>query len=89
MKRAAALALGLLLVAPLLASAQAEEKDANVPLSSLVLFTSGVGYFQHDGTVDGNARMELTFSTSQINDILKSLVLRDLDGGTISSVTYS
>ena len=33
--------------------------------------------------------MELTFSTGQINDLLKSLVLRDLDGGTISSVTYS
>ena len=33
--------------------------------------------------------MELTFSAGQINDLLKSLVLRDLDGGTISSVTYS
>ena len=54
-----------------------------------MLFTSGVGYFQHDGTVDGNAKMELTFSTGQVNDLLKSLVLRDLDGGTISSVTYS
>ncbi len=66
-----------------------EEKDVTVPLSRLVLFTSGVGYFQHDGAVDGNARMELTFSASQINDLLKSLVLRDLDGGSISSVTYS
>ncbi|HET6452165.1 MAG TPA: hypothetical protein VFI08_12685 [Spirochaetia bacterium] len=73
---------------PLVAQS-ATETDADVPLSTLVLFTSGVGYFQHDGTVDGNAKMELTFSTDQINDLLKSLVLRDLDGGTISSVTYS
>ncbi|HYW85885.1 MAG TPA: hypothetical protein VFB30_21725, partial [Spirochaetia bacterium] len=79
----------LLFLAPLCASAQAAEKDVTVPLSSLVLFTSGVGYFQHDGTVEGNARMELTFSSDQINDLLKSLVLRDLDGGSISSVTYS
>ena len=79
----------LLFLAPLGASAQAEEKDVTVPISSLVLFTSGVGYFQHDGTVEGNARMELTFSSDQINDLLKSLVLRDLDGGSISSVTYS
>ncbi|MGD0724968.1 MAG: hypothetical protein ABSB63_05335 [Spirochaetia bacterium] len=79
----------LILLAPLSASAQAEEKDVTVPISSLVLFTSGVGYFQHDGTVDGNARMELTFSSDQINDLLKSLVLRDLDGGAVSSVTYS
>ncbi len=66
-----------------------EEKNVTVPLTRLVMFTSGVSYFQHDGTVDGNARMELTFSASQINDLLKSLVLRDLDGGSISSVTYS
>ena len=77
------------LLAPLTASAQADEKDVTVPISTLVMFTSGVGYFQHDGTVDGNAKMELTFSTGQINDLLKSLVLRDLDGGAISSVTYS
>jgi hypothetical protein len=67
----------------------AQETAAAVPVSSLVMFTSGVSYFQHDGTVDGNARMELTFSTDQINDLLKSLVLRDLDGGIITSVTYS
>jgi len=79
----------LLFLAPLGASAQAAEKDVTVPISSLVLFTSGVGYFQHDGTVEGNARMELTFSSDQINDLLKSLVLRDLDGGSVSSVTYS
>ncbi len=80
--------LGALPASAQAASASAET-DANVPLSTLVLFTSGVGYFQHDGTVDGNAKMELTFSADQINDLLKSLVLRDLDGGSISSVTYS
>jgi hypothetical protein len=79
----------IVLLSPVAASAQAAENDVSVPISTLVLFTSGVGYFQHDGTVDGNAKMELTFSTGQINDLLKSLVLRDLDGGTISSVTYS
>jgi hypothetical protein len=77
------------LLAPSAISAQTEEKDVSVPISTLVLFTSGVGYFQHDGTVEGDSKMELTFSTGQINDLLKSLVLRDLDGGTISSVTYS
>ena len=66
-----------------------EEQDVNVPLAKLVMFTSGVSYFEHDGTVDGNARMELTFTVAQINDLLKSLVLRDMDGGSISSVTYS
>ena len=89
MRYASTLVVMIALLAPSAASAQSEEKDVTVPISALVLFTSGVGYFQHDGTVEGNAKMELTFSTSQINDLLKSLVLRDLDGGTISSVTYS
>ena len=84
-----AAALAFSLIAPRAANAQADEKDVSVPISTLVLFTSGVGYFQHDGTVEGNAKMELTFSAGQINDLLKSLVLRDLDGGTVSSVTYS
>ena len=84
---ASTLVVMIALLAPSAASAQSEEKDVTVPISALVLFTSGVGYFQHDGTVEGNAKMELTFSTSQINDLMKSLVLRDLDGGTISSVT--
>jgi hypothetical protein len=89
MRNLSALLLALVLFTPVAAFAQTDEKDVSVPISTLVLFTSGVGYFQHDGTVDGNAKMELTFSTGQINDLLKSLVLRDLDGGTISSVTYS
>jgi hypothetical protein len=89
MRNLTALILALALFVPAAASAQSDEKDVSVPISTLVLFISGVGYFQHDGTVDGNAKMELTFSAGQINDLLKSLVLRDLDGGTISSVTYS
>ena len=87
MRFISALILVFALLSPLAVSAQ--EKDVTVPVSSLVMFTSGVSYFQHDGTVDGNAAMELTFSADQINDLLKSLVLRDLDGGTITSVTYS
>ncbi|MCX7030058.1 MAG: hypothetical protein NTU62_08050, partial [Spirochaetes bacterium] len=67
----------------------AEETAAALPLTSLALFTSGVGYFQHDGSVTGDARLELTFPSRGINDIIKSLILRDLDGGTVSSVTYA
>jgi hypothetical protein len=67
----------------------AEESAAALPLTSLALFTSGVGYFQHDGSVTGDARLELTFPSRGINDIIKSLILRDLDGGTVSSVTYA
>ncbi len=50
-----------------------------VPVREVVLFSSGVGYFEHFGTVQGNGSTELRFKTDQINDILKSLVLQDLD----------
>ena len=60
----------------------------DVPVRQVVLFSSGVGFFQHEGTVRGDAETTLRFKTGQINDILKSLVLQDLDGGRAGAVTY-
>src|SRR5207244_8351872 len=51
-------------------------------------FNSGVSYFQREGDVDGTARVDLSFPTSDINDLLKSLILQDLGGGRISTVNY-
>lgn len=69
-------------------AAQQAQPAADVPVRAVVLFSSGVGYFEHFGTVDGNATSELRFKTAQINDILKSLVLEDLDGGRVGTITY-
>mgnify|MGYP006269699995 CR=1 FL=1 len=60
-----------------------------LPLEKVVLFTSGVGFFQHGGKVDGDAKVEMSFKTEQINDLLKSMVLEDLDGGTVPAVSYA
>ncbi len=62
--------------------------QGDVPVKEVVLFSSGVGYFQHEGTVRNDGQTELRFKTAQINDILKSLVLQDLDGGHVGVVTY-
>jgi hypothetical protein len=59
-----------------------------MPVRAVVLYSSGVGYFEHFGTVHGNGTEELSFTDEQINDVLKSLVLQDVDGGTIGAVTY-
>lgn len=61
---------------------------AELPVTNVVLFSSGVGYFQRVGTVQDNATLKLSFKTGQINDLLKSLVLLDLDGGKVGAVTY-
>src|SRR5689334_21708312 len=60
----------------------------DVPVHRVVLFSSGVGYFEHDGSVRGTGSTELRFKADQINDVLKSLVLQDRDGGHVSAVTY-
>src|SRR6266700_3685754 len=62
--------------------------DANVPVKVVVLFSSGVGYFEHAGSVTGEASTELRFKTNQINDILKSLLLQDMGGGKVTTVVY-
>jgi hypothetical protein len=57
-------------------------------LSQVVLFSSGVGYFQREGQVTDDARVDLTFDVRDINDLIKSMVLRDLDKGHITAVSY-
>lgn len=59
-----------------------------LPLSEIVLYSSGVGYFQRDGTIDGHGEVELRFKADDINDLLKSLVVQDFDGGQVTAVTY-
>jgi hypothetical protein len=54
----------------------------------VILYSSGVGYFQREGAVEGNTRIDLSFPVTDINDLLKSMVLRDLNGGHISAVSY-
>ncbi len=67
---------------------QSSAKTVQLPIGQVVLFSSGVGYFQREGKVEGNARVDLSFPVADINDLLKSMVVRDLDGGHVSTVSY-
>lgn len=81
--RSLLLVLGFCLVSGVVA-----QSSQSVPVQQVVLFTSGVGYFEHGGSVRGNGTTELRFLTEQINDVLKSLVVQDLGGGRVGSVVY-
>ena len=85
-----ALCLGLSLAACATTSA-AEPQPATdaLPLKKVVLFTSGVGFFQHAGKVTDDATVEMKFAADDVNDLLKSMVLEDLGGGTVSTVSYA
>jgi hypothetical protein len=51
-----------------------------LPITQVVLFNSGVGYFQRSGPVEGDARVDLQFQSGDINDLIKSLVIEDSKG---------
>lgn len=61
---------------------------AELPVTRVVLFTSGVAYFEHSGTVSGTQEVELPVATENMDDLLQSLVLQDLDGGRVQAVRY-
>ena len=67
---------------------RAADAPLPLPLESVVLFTSGVGYFQHAGEVTGDATVEMQFAADDVNDLLKSMVVLDRDGGA-ATVTYA
>lgn len=60
-----------------------------LPVRHVALYKNGVGYFQHDGRVHGNQTVTIAFTTSQLNDVLKSLTAIDLNGGRIADVSYN
>ena len=63
-------------------------KPAKLPLTRVVLFNAGVGYFHREGIVDGNARVDLKVAEEDVNDLIKSLIATDKDGGTARAITY-
>jgi hypothetical protein len=66
----------------------AAKSGTQLPIGQVILYSSGVGYFQREGAVEGNTRIDLSFPVTGINDLLKSMVLRDLNGGHVSAVSY-
>ena len=64
-----------LFVAPPLAAAQ------DLVLKRVMLSSGGLGYFEYEANVDGDATLKLTVSLPQVDDVLKSLVVYDDKGG--------
>ncbi len=91
-RRFASLLVALVLSAA--ASAQsgevgAEIAQADLPVTRLVATTSGLATFEHEGTVTGDQELVLSVPEEAMDDLLQSLVLQDLDGGTVRPVRYA
>ena len=61
---------------------------AQLPVQRVVLYKNGIGYFEHVGRVTGDQNVSAAFTSGQLNDVLKSLTVLDLNGGRIGGVTY-
>ncbi len=66
-----------------------ETKNENIPLTRVTLYTAGLAQMVHETTVTGNEVISFPVEPKDINDILKSLIVEDLDGGTVDVVTFS
>ena len=61
----------------------------DLPVHKVVLYKNGVGYFEHAGTVSGNQRVTIDFTSPQLIDVLQSLTVLDEGGGRIAGVNYN
>ncbi|HET7695407.1 MAG TPA: carboxypeptidase regulatory-like domain-containing protein [Vicinamibacterales bacterium] len=61
----------------------------DLPVRRVILYKSGVGFFEHFGSVTGNTPVTIQFTSAQLNDVLQSLTALDLDGGSIASISYN
>ncbi len=71
------------------AQAPAPAPSTPLPVRRVVLYKSGVGYFEHVGRIRGNQTVTIDFTSGQLNDVLKSLTALDLDGGRVLGVRYN
>jgi hypothetical protein len=66
-----------------------EPASTKLPVRRVILYKTGVGYFEHLGHVRGNEAVRIDFTSGQLNDVLQSLTVLDLNGGRISGVNYN
>lgn len=60
--------------------------DAQLPVTRVVLYQNGIGYFERQGRLEGDM-LKLQIRPSQINDLLKSLTVIDRSKGRAMSVS--
>lgn len=62
---------------------------STLPIRRVILYSNGVAYIERRGLVTGNAEINLAFKQSQVDDVLKSMVVLDLGQGKIGAVSYN
>jgi hypothetical protein len=62
---------------------------AGLSVRRVILYKTGVGYFEHLGRVRDRQNVTVRFTSAQLNDVLKSLTVLDLGKGQITGISYN
>jgi hypothetical protein len=77
-------------VAPVGSEKSSDESTATrLPVRRVILYKTGVGYFEHIGRIQNDQSIRIDFTSGQLNDVLQSLTILDLNGGRIAGVNYN
>jgi cell division protein FtsB len=69
---------------PFVASTMAVAMAADLPVREVVLYKSGVGYFERGGRLAPGESAKLDFKADEMNDVLKSLTVADSAGKVVA-----
>jgi hypothetical protein len=75
--RLLSLALCFWCVCGLSAQALRDNAGADLPVTKITIFSSGLAYYEHSGILNGPTVLVLPFKAEAVNDALKSLVVND------------
>lgn len=82
------IALGL----PVLSAGEGSFEEINapgrLPVTNVTLYTAGLAWMVHETEITDKEVLYFPVEQNDINDILKSLVVEDLGGGTIDSINF-
>src|ERR1700678_4591332 len=73
---------------PLLAAFAFSALAADIPIREVILYKSGVGYFERGGLLRPGESARLDFRASDMNDVLKSLTISGLNGSKVTGLRY-
>jgi len=76
---------------PAVSQTQTEAHSAEnlLPIRRVILYSNGVAYIERRGLVNNHAEVSLSFKQSQVDDVLKSMVVLDLGKGRVGAVSYN
>lgn len=62
--------------------------SADLPVTHVILYKHGIGFFERVGNVPAAEEARLDFKSTEMNDVLKSLIVTNSGGGRITGIRY-